>query len=66
VRPNRHLTAVVLAIVAFGAGLAAQLAEATLLEDAGVVAIVAALVVLAVEVPRVVGGPDGGRDIGRS
>jgi hypothetical protein len=66
VRLNRHLTAVALAILAFGAGLAAQLSEATVLEDAGVVAIVVALVTLAVEVPRIVLGPDGGRRIGRS
>ncbi|MDX6726536.1 MAG: hypothetical protein QOK49_1341 [Baekduia sp.] len=65
-RLNRHLTAVALAILAFGAGLAAQLSEATVLEDAGVVAIVVALVTLAVEVPRTVLGPDGGRRIGRS
>jgi hypothetical protein len=66
VRLNRHLTAVALAILAFGAGLAAQLSEATVLEDAGVVAIVVALVTLAVEVPRIVLGPDGGSRIGRS
>jgi hypothetical protein len=66
VRLNRHLAAVALAILAFGAGLAAQLSEATLLEDAGVVVIVVALVTLAVEVPRIVLGPDGARRIGRS
>jgi hypothetical protein len=66
VRLNRHLAAVTLAILAFGAGLAAQLSEATLLEDAGVVVIVVALVTLAVEVPRIVPDPDGARRIGRS
>ena len=55
-----------LAILALGAGLAAQLSEATVLEDAGVVVIVAALVALAVEVPRIVLGDDGGRRMGRS
>jgi hypothetical protein len=66
VQLNRHLTAVALAMLTLGAGLAAQLSEATLLEDAGVVVIVAALVTLAVEVPRIVLGPDGGRRMGRS
>jgi hypothetical protein len=66
VRLNRHLTAVALAILALGAGLAAQLSKATLIEDTGVVVIVAALVILAVEVPRIVLGPDGGHRIGRS
>jgi hypothetical protein len=55
-----------LAILALGAGLAAQLSEATVLEDAGVVVIVAALVTLAVEVPRIVLDRDGGRRMGRS
>jgi hypothetical protein len=55
-----------LAILALGGGLAAQLSEATVLEDAGVVVIVAALVTLAVEVPRIVMGRDGGRRMGRS
>jgi hypothetical protein len=66
VRLNRHLTLVALAVLALGAGLAAQLSEATLVEDAGVVVIVAALVTLAVEVPRAVLGPEGGRRMGRS
>ncbi|MCW3021173.1 MAG: hypothetical protein JWR30_495 [Conexibacter sp.] len=65
-RLNRHLTAAILALLAFGAGLAAQLSDATLVEDAGVVAIVVALVTLAVAVPRIVLGPDGGRRMGRS
>ena len=63
---TRHVTAVALAILALGAGLAAQLSKATVLEDAGVVVIVVALVTLAVEVPRMVLGPDGSRRMGRS
>jgi hypothetical protein len=66
VRLDRHLTLMALAVLALVAGLAAQLFEATLVEDAGVVVIVAALVTLAVEVPRAVLGPKGGRRMGRS
>jgi hypothetical protein len=66
VRRSRHFTAVALGVLALGAGLAAQLSATTLVEDAGVVVIVAALVTLAVAVPRIVLGPDGGRHIGRS
>jgi hypothetical protein len=66
VRLNGHVMVVALAILALGAGLAAQLSAATVLEDAGVVVIVAALVTLAVEVPRIVPRPDGGRRTRRS
>jgi hypothetical protein len=66
VQLDRHLAAVALAVLALGAGLAAQLADATPFEDAGVVVIVAALVTLAVEVPRIVLGPDSGRRMRRS
>jgi hypothetical protein len=66
VRLNRHLVVAALAVLALGGALAAQLSEATILEDAGVVVIVAALVTLAVEVPRIVLGSDGGRRMGRS
>lgn len=65
-RLNRHLVAAALAILALGAGLAAQLSQATAVEDAGVAVIVAALVTLAVEVPRFVLGPDGGHRTRRS
>jgi hypothetical protein len=63
---TRHVAAVALATLAFAAGLVAQLSEAGLVEDAGVVVIVAALVTLAVEVPRIVLGPDRDRPVGRS
>jgi hypothetical protein len=66
VRLNRHLVAAAMAILALGAGLAAQLSQGTAVEDAGVAVIVAALVTLAVEVPRFVLGPDGGRRTRRS
>ena len=66
VRIDRHLTLVALAILALGAGLATQLSDATLLEDSGVALVVAALVTLAVEVPRVVLGSDDGRRMRRS
>jgi hypothetical protein len=63
---TRHHAAAALASLALGGGLAAQLSDATLLEDSGVVVIVAALATLAIEVPRIVGRPDGGRRTGRS
>ena len=66
VRIDRHLTLVALAILALGAGLATQLSDTTLIEDAGVALIVAALVTLAVEVPQVVLGPEDGRRMRRS
>jgi hypothetical protein len=66
VQLSGHLTAVALAIPGLGGGMAAQLSDATLLEDAGVVVIVSALVTLAVEVPRIVLRSDGGRRMGRS
>jgi hypothetical protein len=65
-RLNRHSTAALLAVLALGAGLAAQLTEAAIPEAAGVVVIVVTLVILAIEVPRVVLGRDGGRGMGRS
>jgi hypothetical protein len=66
VRPNRHHAAVALAILALAGGLATQLSQATLVEDGGVVVIVAALVTLAVEVPRVILGANPGRRTRRS
>jgi hypothetical protein len=64
-RLNRHSSAAVLAVLALGAGLAAQLVEDAVLEDAGVIVIVVTLVVLAIEVPRIVLGHDAGHGIGR-
>jgi hypothetical protein len=63
---NRHASAALLAVLALGAGLAAQLTQDRLLEDAGVVVTVVTLVILAVEVPRIVLGRDAGRGMGRS
>jgi hypothetical protein len=63
---SRHSSAVVLAVLALGAGLAAQLVEDAVLEDGGVIVVVVALVVLAVEVPRIVLGHDAGNGIGGS
>ena len=65
-RRKRDGLAAMLAVLALGGGVAVQFAAVPLLDDGGIVAIVASLVVLAITVPRIVSGGGTGRRIGGS